>query len=232
VPTAAGAVHLVDPQTGSSTHAPFQSAMTAGTEMDWQRPTVMDPGNQAMLADGRGSLLVLAINDRPQPHLAMVQQAQSDLPLIAPPVVLGPAVLGVVRGDQHDVLRRINRDDLQLQGQSDLPGRVIWGPHVVDSVALLMTDQQHLVAVNATEQVFDVDQLQSPAIGLPVSYQEGVVLATLDGKLWHIQLSSGEVRSMVDLGEALGTGPVQFAGNRFIVCGGDGTLHIVAMSAE
>jgi outer membrane protein assembly factor BamB len=232
VPTASGAIHLLDPLSGRSAVAPFQSAMVSGTEVVWQRPTVIDPGEQVLLADARGSLLVLKIESDPQPHLAAVKQSQTDRPFVAPAVVLDSVVLGVVRGNGHDELRRFNRDDLQLQDQSDLPGRIIWGPHVVGSLALLMTDKLNLVAVNGTGQVFDIDALQAPAIGLPASNQEGIVLATVDGVLWHIQPTSGDVVGRVEVGETLGTGPVLFSGNRFIVCSGDGTLHIVALSAE
>ena len=126
---------------------------------------------------------------------------------------------------------------MQLQDQVDLPGRVIWGPQIVGPRALLMTDQMQLLAVDSTKPTLTVDvwaagAINAPVVGAAVVHDGAVVLATLDGFLWHVDPNSGQVLSKVEVGEALGAGPVLFSGNRFIVCGGDGTLHVVALGAE
>ena len=142
-----------------------------------------------------------------------------------------------MRGGQQDILRQLALADLQLQDQADLPGRVIWGPQVVGPIALLMTDQMQLLVVDATKPAFAVETLAAgaitaPVVGRAVAYENGVVLATLDGFVWYLDPNSGKVLAKLEVGEALGAGPVLFSGNRFIVCGGDGTLHIVALAAE
>jgi hypothetical protein len=124
----------------------------------------------------------------------------------------------------------LNLDDLQLQDQTDLPGHVIWGPRAAGPRALLMTDLMRLVALDEAKQIFVVDSLTAPAVGTPVAYEQGFVLATVDGFLWYMDGNTGDVLNKVEVGESLGTGPVHFSGDRFIVCGGDGTIHVVALS--
>jgi hypothetical protein len=129
-------------------------------------------------------------------------------------------------------LRRYDRQSFRLLDQTDLPGHVMWGPQLVGSVALLMTDTMELIALSATEQIFASKALSAAVVGTAVEYQDGIALATVDGAVWHLRADTGEVVAKVDVNEAIGTGPVLFGGNRFIVCGGDGTLHVVALAAQ
>jgi outer membrane protein assembly factor BamB/TolA-binding protein len=230
VPTTAGAVYVIDPSTGKTAVTPFQPAMGSGDEVTWQRPAVIDPGDELLAADDRGSLYRLAIENEPTPHLTARLQSPGDAPLVAPPLVLESSIWTVAQGAQHDVLRRLNLEDLQLQNQVELPGHVIWGPRAAGDRALLMTDLRQFVALDGSQQVFVVDTLTAPAVGAPVVYQQGFVVATVDGFLWYLDKSTGKVLHKAEVGESLGTGPIHFSGDRFIVCGGDGTLHVVTLS--
>ena len=232
VATTSGAVHLLDPASGKSAAAPFLPAMGADMTVAWFRPFVLPDGKRAILADERGKLYEVVGKSSPQPHLAEERQQQADAPFVAAPIVLDQTVLGIVRGAGQDVLRRYRLEDLQLQGQLELPGRVLWGPVTVGELGLLMTDQRHLMAFRGAELLFDTDQLDGAVIGSVAEYDGGLVLSTVGGSIWHLARDSGSVLGRVEVGEALGTGPVPFAGNRFIVCAGDGTLHVVPLEAN
>ena len=79
---------------------------------------------------------------------------------------------------------------------------------------------------------FPIDTLDAPGVGEPQLYEQGFVLATVAGSLWYLDATQGTILAQVNVAETLGTGPAQFAGNRFIVCGGDGTVHILPVAVK
>jgi outer membrane protein assembly factor BamB len=229
VPTRSGAVNVIDPAKGTASAAPFLPDLGAGASMDWQRPFVLPSSDHAILADSRGSLYYVSLQSQPQPHLAAERQQQGDVGLIARPIVVGETILTIARGAQADILRRYRLADLQLDTQLDLPGRVIWGPHQIGDLGLVMTDQNRLIGFNQQGVQFDVEGPPSPLVGNAAHVDQSLVLASSSGTVLQLAIDSGREIARAELGEPLGTGPVPFAANRFIVSAGDGTLHIVSL---
>ncbi|MCA9171342.1 MAG: PQQ-binding-like beta-propeller repeat protein, partial [Planctomycetales bacterium] len=159
-------------------------------------------------------------------------QTQSDAPFVAAPAVINDFIVAIVRGAQADVLRRYDAESLQMAAASDLPGRVIWGPVRANDVALVMTDQGRLLGLDAASVRFDVAASQGPVVGQPVVDGGQVTLTSQAGSLWSIKLADGQTIRQVDVGETLSSGPVPFAGDRYLVTGGDGTLHIVPLTSN
>lgn len=228
VPTDGGAVSLINAADGSAAVTPYQSPAVNRGKTEWFRPAVIS-SDQAVVADQRGNLLQLAIQPNPQPHLAAVAQ-QANVGLIADPVVLNDGVWGVVKAADQDLLRQFGINDLQQKNQVELGGRLLWGPAVVGDVVLVQNDQYALVAVDSSGgKRFQTEPLEAALVGQPVAYETGFVIANVEGSVDHRAASDGTSITSVSVGETLGGGLGQFSGNRFIVTGGDGTLHVVVL---
>ena len=228
IATRSGTVEVFDAESGLAVLAPFQPPIESGTTTNWLQPTTLMDDQEAILSDARGQLFHLTVADDPQPHVTALRQNETDAAFVAPPVVVGESIYAPVRGSEGDVLRRFALADLTLQDQVELSGRLLWGPLSAGEIGLVMTDQGELIGFDGRQTRFTAGPLAAPLVGKPTAFQGGVVVATVNGEVMHFD-SDGTLITKLQLPETLGTGPVLFSENRFIICGGDGTLHVVAV---
>ena len=66
-----------------------------------------------------------------------------------------------------------------------------------------------------------------PLAGEPLLDGDAILFASVSGIIWKVDAQTGEELAKIDVKEPLGTGPVVL-GKRLLVCGGDGTVHIVS----
>jgi outer membrane protein assembly factor BamB/TolA-binding protein len=231
VPMSNGDVLLIDPQTGKSLMKPFQPRLEPGDTLNWQRPAVVgESGDEFVIADDRGNVYRVGVKEQ---HLAEIARNKLDVIVDSPLAAVGDTVYGIARGSGTDVVLALEFDELKLAKEFDLQGsRVTWGPLTVGEAVLLVTDDRQLHAFGAEQK----ERWQNPATaygkpaGLPLVNKEDYVFAALNGAIWSVSSSSGQALKKSELGEPLGSGPVAF-GNRLLLCGNDGSVHVVAMPA-
>jgi hypothetical protein len=228
LPTRGGRVHLFDVQTGRPAAHAFQPSLPAGAELKWQTPAVTEDNQQAVLIDGKGVLFRVAIKTDPQPHLAAALQVPTSAVPLAAPVILDQTVYVATRDVGNDRLVSFGLDDLQPVNEWALPGRLTWGPLRVGDVVLVATDADQLWAFEQQpEPRWKAALPYGRPVGEPLASGQDLVLASVRGTVWQISGQTGEELARVEIGEPVGTGPVQFSGNRLLVCGDDGTVHVI-----
>jgi hypothetical protein len=125
----------------------------------------------------------------------------------------------------------ISAADLKVTKEWDLKGgRVTWGPEAVNGCVMLVTDEKELHCYTADKQ----KRWEKPAVmhgqpaGRPFVDGEDFVFSAVSGTVWRIAGATGTEAGKVELNEPLGAGPVGYKG-RLLLCGTDGSLHIIAM---
>ncbi len=103
-----------------------------------------------------------------------------------------------------------------------------WGPARLGDGVLVASDANELIKLTGDpEPAWRTDLPFGPLAGEPLVIDGDFVFAAVSGQIWRVDGQTGKEIVRLDVGEPLGTGPVQFSGNRLLVCGGDGTVHIV-----
>ncbi len=149
-----GTIHSLDPGTGTETLLPYQPGLSAGRQVSWLPPAVIDANQRTFVAaESTGTLHLITPQADPQPHLAAA--ATTDLQTtLAGVSVVGNAALVVARGTSQDELRSVALPSLEPSAAVPLGGRVTWGPSSLDNnVALITTDTGQLHAVTAGPQL-------------------------------------------------------------------------------
>ena len=108
-----------------------------------------------------------------------------------------------------------------------LEGRVTWGPEVLGDIVLIATDRDGLYCFEAGQkQRWKTPLDHGPMVGTPLAQDGDLILASLPGTVWLISGADGKETGKVDIGQPLGSGPVEFAG-RLLLSAADGTLLVV-----
>jgi hypothetical protein len=205
---------------------PFQPAQRPGAVARWLRPAVIDQ-LQFLAADRNGEVFVVTTREAGARHYAASDSLHLAKPIVGGPVLLGDTPLVVERGDATDALTALTISPLQTGDTLPLPGRLVWGPHVVGAMALLATDPGGLFAVGDPAAIqWSLNLNGEQPVGLPLAIDDAIWLATTSGNLRCIEISSGEVRHNIALGQPLGSGPTRF-GNAIALRAADGTVLIV-----
>lgn len=232
LPLDQGAVRLIDPATGKDKVLPFQPRLAPDEKLKWLAPAVVgSDGREFVIANNRREIYRIGIKDTPQPFLAELATGQLDVDLVSQLAAVGDVAFAVVHTGGGDVLKPISTSDLTVGDDIDLQGtRVTWGPYRVGDAVMIVTDHKQLRCFQADR----TERWQQPGVahgtpaGLPLDEAGDYIFAGRDGTLWRVSGATGEELAMVVLDEPLGASPVSF-GSRLLLCGSDGTLHVVPM---
>lgn len=228
-----GPVYLLNEQTGQSRLHPFQPPLQPGTSIDWLRAAVTSDGESAIVADAGGRLFRLSIQPDSTGQLVSQGEVQTQMNLVAPLAVLGNRLFTAARSVGADKIVSFDTSELKSAGEWEVSGRVIWGPVRLEDLILAATDANQLLCLGEDDVKWKAEMPYGPVAGHPMARDGKLIFTSISGMIWQTDRESGNELVHVDVGEPLGTGPVAFAGNRLLVCGGDGTVHIVTLpSAE
>jgi outer membrane protein assembly factor BamB len=220
-----GQVALIDPASGDRQALPFQPRVEAGSKVQWQRPAAI--GSDFVIVDNRRKLYRVALKTQPENGLREVAQAEMEVEITSALAAAGDTVYGVVRGASSDTVVSIAAADLSVGKEWALEGRVTWGPETLGDLVLVATDRDGLHCFEAGQQRRWKSPLAyGPLAGTPLVQDGEVVLASLSGMVWSISAADGTELQKRDIGQPLGTGPVDFLG-RLLLSAADGTLLVV-----
>ena len=233
-PLDSGSILMLDPLTGKDKLLPFQPALEPGETVRWQRPAVIGEKQDAVLiVNDRRELYRIGVKDQPQPFLAELAKAKLDFEIASPLAAIGNTCYAVSRNSGGDALVALDVNDLKAAQEFDLGGqRVTWGPWSSPEGVLIVTDGKQLHCYDANRQA----KWSKPAVahghpaGVPLLDQGDFLFTSVDGTIWRVAAATGEERARAALQEPLGAGPVLFNG-RLLLCGSDGTLHVVPLPA-
>ena len=223
-----GPVYWIDAKTGQSKAHPFQPSLQPGVAMKWLSPAVTEDGRFAAIADQNGRAYMLTVSQASSPELVASLDVSTEKQLTGPLAVLGESVFATARDVGTAVMVSFNSADLQIQHEWSLEGQVAWGPKRMGDGVLIATDNGELIRWGTEPQpTWTVPLPYGPLAGEPLLDGDAILLASVSGVVWKVDAQTGEELAKIDVQEPLGTGPVVFR-KRLLVCGGDGTVHIVS----
>jgi outer membrane protein assembly factor BamB/polyhydroxyalkanoate synthesis regulator phasin len=228
-----GPVRLIDPATGKDSILPFQPKLGPGEKLKWLKPTVVgSDGSEFIIANNRREIYRIGIKSRPKPHLQELASGQLDVDFTLHLASVGDIAYGVVQTSSGDVLKTISIADLTVGDDIDLEGtRVTWGPYRVGEKVMVITDFNKLRCFLADgKQLWTGIAYGTPA-DLPLEKDGDLIFASQSGTLWRVSGETGEELNRSELSEPVGSGPIAF-NDRMLLCGNDGTLHVVPMLAK
>lgn len=228
-PLRIGQVFYLDPASGQPLATAFQPRLQPGTTVEY-RPAaaVGSEGRQFVIADGREKIYLVALVDRPQPHLTTVTEAMvGSFPIVSPLVVVDETVCGVTDGNQ---LVRFRLPSLEAVGGTDLQEQVLWGPYRMGRQVVLITADDRMMAVSMDGDVAWNVPLEiaaaSDLAGPPLVTDDAIYLAYRQGILERRLPADGQSSAQLDVHHPLATGPVRFE-QRVVLTAHDGTLLVV-----
>ena len=132
------------------------------------------------------------------------------------------------------MLKPISTGDLTVGDDIDLQGaRVTWGPHRVGDVVMVITDGKQLRCFQADR----TERWEQPGVAYgtpaspPLEVDGDFIFASQSGTLWRMSGATGEEVDKTELSEPVGSGPISYNGS-LLLCGNDGTLHVLPMLAK
>ncbi|OHB66749.1 MAG: hypothetical protein A2V70_09985 [Planctomycetes bacterium RBG_13_63_9] len=224
-PTQVGQVLLLDPRSGGKLVEPFQPPLHSGEQLAWSAPAVAK-GSEVVLADGRTKLYRLGVVERPQPHLAALDQATLSQPIVSPVAAIDEVVCAV---DAGGVLRVFALPKLTpVEGaEQALNGRCDFGPRRVGQHVLLSSDDGRLLCLDSKgKTLWQADLPYGPLAGTPVADGAQFLLASVDGVVWRVDAATGRELGKIETGRPLGTGPLLVRG-RLLLGGRDGAIYFI-----
>lgn len=225
-PLTIGQVFYLSAADGSSLATPFQPLLQPRTAWDYAPAGVVDEDSRRfVIADGREKIYLVAVVDRPQPHLETVAEADIDpYPIESAVVVMGDTAMAVAGGSH---LVRFRLPTLERAGESNLPAPVVWGPFRVGDALLVATADEKLLAVSAAGEVtWQAPIEHGDLAGAPLALKDSVLLAYRKGVVERRAIADGKSLSTTDLQQPLAAGPIGFLG-RFVLSANDGTLLVI-----
>ena len=221
-----GQIALLDPASGENKAVSYQSRIGVGEKVRWQRPAVLGGGTAFVIADDRRKLCHVALQDKPQPHLALRKEVALEVDVVAPLAAAGDTVYAVVRGPATDTVKAFAAGELAAGTEWSLEGRVAWGPETVGEQVLIAGDRGQLLCFDpGGKQRWTTPLPYGPLAGPPLRQDQDLILASQTGVLWRVSGADGKEVRRFDAGEPLSSGVVPFS-SRLLASGSDGTVYV------
>jgi hypothetical protein len=178
-----------------------------------------------VIADSRQRIYRAGIKDQPNPHLALLAQADLPGPLVAPVAANSDAAYVVLRSADGDAVHPLVMPDFATHAPVLLKGRVVQGPWTIDNQVFLATDVEGLVAFGSDHTVKWSAPLPSvPLAGTPRIEGDWIYVATRNGVVARFALADGKAGGSAPLNAPLFIAPATY-GSRLLVGGSDGAFY-------
>jgi hypothetical protein len=224
LPGKVGQVLVLDPDTGQNVVEPFQPVVTAGTEINWGQPAVLNE-SQLLIFDGATKLYRLEVVATPRPHLNAAASVDVAEPLVSPIAVRGDFAYAVDSGNR---LCSFHLPDLAPGESWPLGSRPAWGPELVGKQVLVAGMDGKLSCLDDQQKL--AWQVALPAgelAGGPIDSEGAILVASGAGTLFRLAPDTGQSTAQVEIGQPVSFGPILWR-KSLLFAGRDGTLHIVA----
>ncbi|QDV88422.1 PQQ-binding-like beta-propeller repeat protein [Planctomycetes bacterium TBK1r] len=219
-----GRAVVMDYQTGSQLGNPFQPIANPVEKISWSNAVRLpdDPG-QVVVADSRAGLYRLRVGPRTTPL------AETKLPAATLGTIAGvdTTLLAAISGPAADLI--IGRDLVTLKEkfQTQMDGRVIWGPATAGDQAVVLTDDQVLRGITTDGQTtFAVPVPRGLPVGDAVIHEGNIILVSDSGWIVVIDPASNDPVGLTEIGEPFSATPLVLQ-DRLLVPGEEGVVYVV-----
>lgn len=219
-----GRAVVMDYQTGSQLGNPFQPVSSPVEKVSWSNAVRLpdDPG-QVVVADSRNGLYRLRVGQRTT-QLATTQLPSATLGTIA---AIGNTLMAATSGPAADTV--IGRDLVTLKDkfQTQMDGRVIWGPAEAGDQAVVLTDDQVLRGVSTDgKQTFAVSVPRGIPVGDVVMHDGNIIIVSSTGWIVVIDPASNDPVGLTEIGEPFSATPLVLQ-DRVLVPGEEGVVYVI-----
>lgn len=226
VPQRDGQLSLVDPQTGRLVGAPIQTPMKPGELVSWSSPVLAADGTTVIAASSDKRLVKIAANE----GIAQASVGDMSNAFSGDPVILDQSVLVPTSGKAGNFVEVYSLAKLERQAIETIHGTILWGAKKVGDVAIVYSDVEGLIALDAAGKRRWVAKLpKMQPVGDAVVDGSAIVLAAASGRLFRIDAASGNVTGTLEAGEPISGTPVPTEGG-YLLPGDEGTLATVSAS--
>ncbi len=226
VPQRSGIVSLMDMVTGAEQAHPFEPEITPGTKVQWTRPVNAIGADEFYVANDLPRLYRVGLKKKPQPYLAELSSVGLEASFSSQLAVTKQLVFGVVQGATADTLQAYKVGSLEKGPKLPLNGHVHWGPIATAGMVLVATQRDLWCIEPSGDTRWKVALQHGPPVGNPAVESQQLLLATINGSVWRLDLKSGKTIASTEAGEPLASGPVLF-GNKVLVASKSGTLILL-----
>ncbi len=229
-----GPVFYVSPSTGQSLAGSIAWPASHGPASRWRTPAVSD-GGFAIVASSDGIVQRLEVSS-PENQLVFTKSVDLKSRIRANPVVAGPHVYLVARGNAQDTLLVLSCDSLQEVANFPLPQRAMESVYAMEDRVLLQTEEKMLV-FQAAKPSWEAPLPHSLLAGAPTESAGRWLCATRNGQLFWIDPAAGVTGSTakgqaaIEVGQALGASATIW-GQTVLAAGHDGTLMLIPLTSE
>lgn len=232
LPLSTGQVALVDPLTTKPLLLPFQPKLDAGRSFAWREPLSIRAANPLFaIADDRRQLYLVGQQAQPQPHMAVVRQVAVDGDILSKLATLDDGVVAVIDRAGQVSLESFALPDLKSTATLALAGGVSFGPEPVGEGLLVGVDNSGLIYVGlGLKEVWKLPLEGATIVGSPLSLAGNLVVATSQGDVLRIDVSSGKLLKRVATQRPLGGTPIA-SGQAILLPGIDGTVYALPTSS-
>ncbi|MCA9177873.1 MAG: PQQ-binding-like beta-propeller repeat protein [Planctomycetales bacterium] len=226
VPLDSGQVVYAD-LAGRALAHPFQPQLEAGGKVAWRRPAVITDTEFA-IANDRRTLYLVEVNERGAKHLGLVKEQALKDSIVSPLAFLGGQVWGVVRTNEGDFLTAYDAKELKPGAQTQLEGRVTFGPVTVDKQMFVATTGAGLVCIGEDGSQRWQASLTSQLAAPPTLDNGSYLVGLVEGRLMRLNVDTGETIESKQLNEPI-RGEVLAFNGRVLTTGADGTLLVTSL---
>lgn len=227
LPLATGMVVLLDPTTTKPSALPFQPPLAPGARLAWNEPAVLSGDRALIIGDGKQTVYRINLKEGAQPTLGKEAEARVEGDLVSPIGVAGDFVYAVVREGAGDTLQLFQAGNLATGMKIQLGGRYKAGPFNVGDKIFIELQERKLLCIEQDRIAWQIDLARGPLSARPQLLGNDLLLLHSAGAVARLNFADGKETAFVDAGEPLGEVVTVF-GNRLLVGGRDGVLHIVA----
>jgi hypothetical protein len=225
-PLTVGQVFFLSATDGTSFATPFQPRVQPGAAINYAPAGVVDAAqHRFVISDGREKVYLVAMVDKPSPHLEAVAEAGAGpYPIQSRLIVLGDVAIGI-GGESH--VARFQLPSLEPAGVSNLSAPVVWGPFSTQDAILVATADSQLVLISPSgEEIWRATLEHGDLAGEPLIEDGSILLAFRNGVIERRAIGDGKQAATVNVEHSLAAGPVAFL-ERIVVTATDGTLLVV-----
>ncbi len=220
--TQAGQLLWLLPRGGKLLAEPFAFPYPAEGVLRWTNPVILGQ-EEVVVGETSGRLMRLRLHSEPKPYFRLEAEARWTAPLATQ---LTPCGSWVSVCDREGNLVGFSLPELKPQIHLELGEVATWGPYGVSEYLLVANSAQLFCLDNSGKTLWQGALNHGVPVGKPFLINNTVTLATADGWLMEVDLSSGQVQWTQQLEAPLATGPV-LLDRRWVVGGKDGCLYLV-----
>jgi outer membrane protein assembly factor BamB len=232
-PLTSGGLALLDAKSGMQSVQPFLPPVAPESIPRWTQPAILSDGASCLISDGRRSLYRVALQSQPQPHLVQVTEVPTEPPVVSPLVGAGSTVYGWRRGEAADTILAIDPQALPAITEIPLQGHVQAGPFAVGGLAIVASEPEGLLCLEAGGKVrWQKPLAKGPLAGSPLALADGDLLVVYQaGSVCRVSADTGDELAETNLAQPLGAA-VRVLGQQVFLSGSDGVVHRTALPSR